>query len=169
MKDNSFTPKEGALLILGSIIISLLIFGPALLRNNEEEPTLEVYNFFLDGQVVTVYNEPANFTLELKEASWVNLTIVNKIIQVFVHADADGTVSITSVIQTNETILCITVTGVIANTSQGFIECQELEQVSFLPPTTLITTAYFEFLTETYLYKGQYLPLLSLPPSPPEN
>ena len=118
-----------SVIVLG-LIIGSCYYIPPLFEEETNEETLEVYSFEIETEVILL-DCPV-----IRQA--------NKILSVFVGVE-EGSVMINSQLQLNDTeiasIWVITVSGVIANTSQGLIRDQGLERVAFLPPRTLVVVA----------------------------
>jgi len=160
-------------IIAAIVLISLISLVVYVALPEETQPTLEVYSFEVQGEVTLRCEESANYTkIALAGACPVIIYPIIKTLYFYLNLEK-GTVMMTSQLQFNETeidlLWSITVTGVTANTSRGLIKSDNLVQVSFLPPRTIITIASFSFLEETYIYRGQLLPTLDLPSSPPTN
>lgn len=159
--------------IIASIAIISLISLVIYVAIPEEKETLEVYSFELEVEIRLKCDQPVNYTnIALAEVCPPASIYPVKTLYVFLNVEK-GMAQITSQLQLNETeiglLWSITVAGVTANTSRGFIKCQELEQVSFLPPRMLIVVASFDFLLESYTYQGLLLPTLDLPSFPPNK
>ena len=142
-----------SVIVLG-LIISSCYYISTLFEEDSKEETLEVYSFLVEGEL----------TLRCVEEVGSNACAIESdplptyyTLQVMPDP-SKGTVLVAIILELNETevwtLWGISITGVVANTSRGYIKDQGLESVGFLPTRTLIVVAFFDFLSDPFEYNG---------------
>ena len=144
---------SASVIIIGLLIGSFYYISWLSEEDSKEEP-LEVYSFLVEGELTLRCVEEVG-----SNACAIETDPLPTYYTLQVMPDpSKGTVLVAIILELNETevwtLWCISITGVVANTSRGYIKDQGLVSVAFLPPKTLIVVAFFDFLKGPFEYQG---------------